>query len=97
MSSEAMEEVLALAEADEETLLEAVQRRTFAYFWDGGHPVSGLAFDRLRSDEEPGDGVVTTGGSGFAAMAVVVAAARGWVTRAAALERLDRMLDVLVR
>jgi len=96
-SAECALEPAALAEADEATLLEAVQRRTFRYFWDGGHPLSGLAFDRLRSDEAPGDGVVTSGGSGFAAMAIVVATARGWVSRAAALERLDRMLEVLLR
>lgn len=29
-----------------EVLLENVQRRTFAYFWEGAHPSSGLAYDR---------------------------------------------------
>jgi hypothetical protein len=85
-----------LAEAQDDELLEAVQRRTFEYFWTGGHPVSGLAFDRLTAEEIPGDGVVTSGGSGFGAMALIVAASRGWVSRDAALARLGRMLDVLL-
>lgn len=85
-----------LASAPESELLETVQRRTFAYFWEGGHPLSGLAFDRLRAGEAPG-GVVTTGGSGFGVMTLIVAAERGWITREAALERLDRMLTLLVR
>ncbi len=40
---------------------------------------------------------VTVGGSGFGVMALIVAAERGWITRDAALERLGRMLDVLLR
>jgi hypothetical protein len=86
-----------LATLPEEELLEAVQRCTFRYFWEGGHPASGLAFDRLRASEVPADQVVTSGGSGFAVMALIVAVERAWVSRAAALERLDRMLEVLVR
>ena len=29
-------------------LLEAVQRRTFRFFWEGAHPVSFLARDRIH-------------------------------------------------
>ena len=35
-----------LAALADEELLEAVQRQTFRFFWEGGHPVSGLAPDR---------------------------------------------------
>ena len=31
---------------DDTALLELVQRQTFRYFWDFGHPVSGLSRDR---------------------------------------------------
>jgi hypothetical protein len=89
-----------LAALPDDELLEIVQRQTFRYFWDGAHPVSGLAFDRRTSGkavdhtvEEP----ISIGGSGFGVMALIVAVERGWVTRDAALERLGRMLELLLR
>ena len=79
-------------------LLEHVQRQTFRYFWEGAHPESGLAPDRRTTREEDAVGdLVTSGGSGFGVMALIVAVARGWVSREAALERLQRMLGVLGR
>ena len=57
---------------DDAALLEAVQRQTFRYFWDFAHPVSGLARERSNGDPD----VVTTGGSGFGFMAIVIAAER---------------------
>src|SRR5262249_34680648 len=72
----------ALAALADDDLLEAVQRRTFRYFWDGAHPASGLAFDRRTSGKRSSsDDPVTVGGSGFGVMALIVAAERGWVTR----------------
>ncbi len=72
----------------DEALLEETQRRTFRYFWDYAHPVSGLARERSNRAFDYGDEVVTTGGSGFGVMAIVVATERGWVTRADAVARL---------
>ncbi len=86
----------ALAALPDEALIEAVQRQTFRYFWDGADEASGLALDR-RSAGAPGDGKVAIGGSGFGIMALIVAVERGWVTRDEALERLRRMLDTLLR
>ena len=84
--------------AQDAALLEAVQRQTFRFFWEGAHPVSGLALDRRTIATSRGDDRhVTIGGSGFGVMALIVAVERGWVTRDAALERLGRMLDVLTR
>jgi hypothetical protein len=87
-----------LAHLPEGELLELVQRQTFRYFWEGAHPVSGLAFDRRGTRAEgDSDDRVGVGGSGFGLMALVVAAERGWVSRDAVLERLGRMLGVLTR
>ncbi len=86
-----------LAALPDEELLEAVQRQTFGFFWEAAHPVSGLAPDRCKTVAGPVDDLVTIGGSGFGVMAIIVAAERGWVTRAAAAERLGHMLDLLVK
>jgi hypothetical protein len=81
----------------DDQLLETVQRRTFRYFWDFAHPVSGLARERSNVTSEYGNEVVTTGGTGFGVMAIVVAADRGWITRRQAVERLLRMTGFLAR
>jgi len=80
--------------ADDE-LLEAVQRQTFRYFWEGAHQVSFMARDRSFRTSDPQDNKVAIGGTGFGVMAIIVAVERQWVTREEALQRLSRMLDVL--
>lgn len=87
----------ALAQLDDEALIDAVQRQTFEFFWNGAHPSSGLAPDRRTTRNEPVDDLAAIGGTGFGVMALIVAAERGWVTREAAVERLNRMLAVLAR
>jgi len=81
----------------DEELLELVQRQTFRYFWEGAHPVSGLALDRHGRDRDAAEAPVVIGGSGFGALALLVACERGWVTRGQCLARLERMLDSLER
>ena len=71
-------------------LLDLVQRQTFKYFWDFGHPVSGLARERNTSGE-----TVTSGGSGFGIMAIVTAIHRGFITRAQGLARMQTMVTFL--
>jgi hypothetical protein len=86
----------ALAALPDEALIDAIQRQTFKFFWEGAHPVSALAYDRLSHTGLAKDDKVAIGGSGFGIMALIVAVERGWVTRAEALPRLDRMLDFLI-
>ncbi|WP_254562405.1 glucoamylase family protein [Dyadobacter diqingensis] len=76
-------------------LLELVQKQTFRYFWDFGHPVSGMARERSNVAFDYGDEVVTTGGTGFGIMAMVVAAERGWVPRDSVSARLLKMVKFL--
>ena len=85
----------ALAALPDEQLLEIVQRQTFKFFWEGSHPVSGLAPDRCTTRADAVDDKVAIGGSGFGVMAILVAVERGWIKREAAIERLTRMLDLL--
>ncbi|MEI3798767.1 MULTISPECIES: glucoamylase family protein [unclassified Chitinophaga] len=79
----------------DEQLLELVQKQTFRYFWDFGHPVSGMSRERSNKSFDYGDEVVTTGGTGFGVMAIIVAAERKWITREAAAQRLLKIVDFL--
>jgi hypothetical protein len=81
----------------DDQLLDLVQKQTFKYFWDFAHPVSGLARERSNTTFGYGNEVVTTGGSGFGIMAIVVAAERKWITRQAAVERMLRIVKFLAK
>ena len=76
-------------------LLDLVERQTFRYFWDFAHPVSGLARERSNVTEAYGNEVVTTGGSGFGIMAIIVATDRGWISRDSAVDRMNKILHFL--
>jgi len=75
-------------------LLDVVQRQTFRYFWDFGHPVSGLARERSNITDY-GPETVTIGGSGFGVMSIIVASERKWISRDTAAGRLLRILRFL--
>lgn len=77
-------------EITDEELLTTVQEATFNYFWDFGHPVSGLARERNSSGD-----VVTIGGSGFGLMSILVGIERGFITRQQGVERLEKIINFL--
>jgi len=74
----------------DDALLTLVQQQTFKYFWDFGHPVSGLARERNSSDE-----TVTSGGSGFGIMTIPVAINRSFITRTQGLSRMQTIVGFL--
>lgn len=78
-------------------LLELVQEQTFRYFWDFAHPVSGMARERSNVAFDYGAEVVTTGGTGFGVMAIIVAAERGWIIRDTAARHLLKMVNFLLK
>ena len=71
-------------------LLDLVEQQTFKYFYDFGHPVSGMARERNANTE-----TVTTGGSGFGVMALIVGVQRNFITRAQGLARIDTIVNFL--
>ena len=71
-------------------LLDLIQQQTFKYFWDFGHPVSGMARERNTSDD-----VVTTGGTGFGVMSIIAAVSRNFITRAEGLQRINTIVNFL--
>lgn len=72
-----------------------VQKQTFQYFWEGAEPTSGLARERFHADNiypENDKSTVTSGGSGFGVMAILVGAERGFIPRDEARTRLEKAL-----
>lgn len=85
-------------EISDEALLDSVARRTFNYFWEGAEPVSGMARERFHVDGEyprNDKNVVTSGGSGFGIMALIVGIERAYVSRESGLERMERIINFL--
>ncbi len=76
----------------DDSLLTLVQKKAFGYFWDYGHPTSGLARERLGSGR-----IVTSGGSGFGMMTVITAIERNFITRKEGFDRLNMMVNFLTR
>lgn len=78
------------ARLSDSLLLDLVQKQTFKYFWDFGHPVSGMARERNSSGD-----VVTSGGTGFGVMAIVTAVNRNFISRQEGLARLTKLTNFL--
>jgi hypothetical protein len=78
-------------------LLNLVQKQTFRYFWDFAHPVSGMARERSNVAYDYGAEVVTTGGTGFGVMSVIVATDRKWISRDTAARFLLKMVKFLAK
>ncbi len=74
----------------DDALLDLVQKQTLKYFYDFGHPTSGLARERSTSGE-----TVTTGGTGFGIMAMIAGIHRGFISRADGLARISKIATFL--
>ena len=81
----------------DEALLDLVQKQTFRYFWDFAHPVSGMARERSNSNFGYGHETVTSGGTGFGIMSVIVATERKWISRDTAAKFLLKMVNFLLK
>ena len=74
----------------DEELMTLVQKQTFKYFWDFAHETSGMARERSTSAN-----TVTTGGTGFGILSMIVAVERGFITRQEAVQRINRITTFL--
>ena len=77
----------------DDEMMDMVQEDSFRYFWNGAHPLSGMAREGLNTGHSPD--TVTIGGTGFGLASIVVAVDRGWVTREEAAARLFNMFTFL--
>jgi hypothetical protein len=82
----------------DDSLLSLVQYQTFQYFWSGAEPISGMARERFHVDglyPENDMNVVTSGGSGFGLMTILVGIKRGFITRSEAVDRFEKIVGFL--
>jgi hypothetical protein len=77
----------------DEQLLTSVEEATFRFFWNFGHPTSGLAREGYNLGHS--DNTCAIGGSGMGLMAICVGAERGFVSRADAAQRILKILTFL--
>ena len=78
-------------------LLDIVQKQTFRYFWDFAHPVSGMARERNNESFGYGNETVTTGGTGFGIMSIIVAVERKWISRDTAAKFMLKLVNFLLK
>lgn len=81
-----------------EDLLTLVQQQTFNYFWEGAEPNSGMSPERIHMDNiypSNDKNIVTTGGTGFGLMAILVGIKRGFITREEAFNRFVKITNFL--
>jgi len=82
----------------EDSLLTLVQYQTFQYFWDNAEPVSGMGRERTHMDgnyPQQDQNVVTTGGTGFGLMAILVGIERDFITREQGFAHLQKIVNYL--
>lgn len=86
----AVDSTAKFATITDDQLLDLVEKQTLKYFYEFGHPTSGLARERNSSGD-----VVTTGGSGFGVMAIVAGISRNFISRADGLARMQKIVGFL--
>jgi hypothetical protein len=74
----------------EDELLTKTQQQTLKYFHDFAHPASGMARERNSSGN-----TVTTGGTGFGIMAIIVGMERNFITRTQGIQQLNKIVTFL--
>jgi len=80
----------------DEDALNLVQSESIKYFWDLAEPNSKLARERYIVNSPSTDAqIVTTGGSGFGLMSLIVGVERGFISRNEAVSRLTTALNFL--
>ncbi len=80
------------------TFLDHIQKAHFDYMWSGAEQNSGLARERIHIDGHyPNNDrqIITTGGSGFGILGVLVGIKRGFITRQQGVERFEKMVSFL--
>ncbi len=89
-----------IKQLSDSALLDLVQEQTIKYFTAGAEPVSGMARERFHVDDnypENDKHIITSGGSGFGVMCLLVAMERKFISREDGISRLEKIVDFLER
>jgi hypothetical protein len=78
---------------NDDELLTMVQKAGFLYYWEGAHPVAGMALENIPGD----DRIVATGASGFGILAILAGIERGFVSREEGARRMLTIVEFLSR
>src|SRR5215469_12200466 len=87
---------MALA-AEDDALLDAIEKASFLYFWEQSHPRTGLVKDRCKVNSSDNGIVANIAATGFGLTALCLAEKRGWVSYANARDRVVMTLSFLAR
>jgi hypothetical protein len=85
--------------AEDDALLEELERRAFRYFWEHGDERTGHVPDRTRADgsRHPQSEIASIAATGYGLTALAIAADRGWERRSAIAARVRSSLRFLAR
>lgn len=84
----------------DDAFLDSIQKKHLNYMWDGAEPTSGMAPERIHPNgiyPQNDKQVVTTGGSGFGIMGLIVGIERKFIDREKGVERLHKIVDYLAK
>ncbi len=86
----------ALAPGDD-ALLDEIEKACFLYFWEQGHPDTGLVKDRSKANSSDSSIVASIAATGFGLTALCIGEKRGWVSYPDARDRVVTTLNFLAR
>ncbi len=88
--------VVEVEEISDTELLDLTQQETLKYFWEFAQSNSGAARERYHPDQPSLNAdVVTSGGTGFGLMAIIVGVERAFLDRSMAVDRIKNILTFL--
>jgi hypothetical protein len=90
-------DLVAPISAADRALVEDLEHRSFAYFWEQADRGTGLVLDRARVDggraKGPSRDIASAAATGFGLTAICIGVEHGWITRKEAADRVRATLD----
>ncbi len=83
--------VAATRALNDDELMTMVQEASFRYYWEGSHPVAGIALENIPGNAH----MVATGASGFGLMTLLVGIERGFISREQGAVRFLKIVEFL--
>ncbi len=87
----------AALDPQDDALLDEVEKACFLYFWEQGHPETGLIKDRSKANSSDNSNVASIAATGFGLTALCIGEKRGWVSYEDSRDRVLATLNFLER